>query len=337
MGFQLPHLSDPTLKRKGQLSLLKNKSPMDDKLQALKAYRKAKGLCYKCGEKWNPGHKCHSSVTLHAMEEVWQLCSKTISSELEDSDSGEDLCTVSLQAMHGVEGAKTIRLRGFVQHQEASLLVDSGSTTCFINEMLAADIPGWRPLPKPLHVTVANGTMLWCTHEIPDLLWAIQGHSFRTTFKVFPLGNYDAILGMDWLESFSPMQVHWKSKWLLFEHNNSTVKLQGVSPQTILGPPISPPQVNAMLKNKSILYMVHLNAVEVTSQAEPTLHPDIQALLSQFCDLFQEPTSVPPPRLGDHQIPLIAGAQPFRLRPYRYSPALKDEIEKQVSEMLQKG
>jgi hypothetical protein len=33
----------------------------------------------------------------------------------------------------------------------------------------------------------------------------------------------------------------------------------------------------------------------------------------------------------------VAGATPFAIRPYRYTPALKDEIERQVQEMLQEG
>jgi hypothetical protein len=36
-------------------------------------------------------------------------------------------------------------------------------------------------------------------------------------------------------------------------------------------------------------------------------------------------------------IPLVPGAKPVYVRPYRYSPALKDEIEKQVADMLAKG
>jgi hypothetical protein len=39
----------------------------------------------------------------------------------------------------------------------------------------------------------------------------------------------------------------------------------------------------------------------------------------------------------DHAIDLLPGAQPFRLRPYRYTPQQKDEIEKQVREMLSSG
>jgi hypothetical protein len=36
----------------------------------------------------------------------------------------------------------------------------------------------------------------------------------------------------------------------------------------------------------------------------------------------------------DHQILLIHGAQPVIARPYRYSPHQKNEIERQVSEMM---
>lgn len=36
----------------------------DDKLSALMTYRKARGLCFKCGAKWGPQHKCSASVPL---------------------------------------------------------------------------------------------------------------------------------------------------------------------------------------------------------------------------------------------------------------------------------
>lgn len=53
--------------------------------------------------------------------------------------------------------------------------------------------------------------------------------------------------------------------------------------------------------------------------------------------MFTPPTELPPERQGDHIIPLLEGAQPFCLRPYRYNPAQKSEIETQIKEMLEKG
>jgi hypothetical protein len=48
----------------------------DEKLKALKQYRRAQGLCERCAEKWSYGHKCASIVQLHVMQELWELMSK---------------------------------------------------------------------------------------------------------------------------------------------------------------------------------------------------------------------------------------------------------------------
>ena len=75
----------------------------EDKLSTLKSYRRAKGLCFKCGGKWGHGHKCPPTVSLHAMEEVWQFLAEGDSdqhvSESDDQDSGEELMAISIQAL----------------------------------------------------------------------------------------------------------------------------------------------------------------------------------------------------------------------------------------------
>jgi hypothetical protein len=38
-----------------------------------------------------------------------------------------------------------------------------------------------------------------------------------------------------------------------------------------------------------------------------------------------------------HSIPLVTGARPVQLRPYRFALALKNEIEQQITKMLQSG
>jgi hypothetical protein len=65
--------------------------------------------------------------------------------------------------------------------------------------------------------------------------------------------------------------------------------------------------------------------------------PEIQNLLSQFADIFATKVSYPPPRSFYHSIPLLPGARPVHIRPYRYAPHLKDEIEAQVQDMLDNG
>jgi hypothetical protein len=36
------------------------------------------------------------------------------------------------------------------------------------------------------------------------------------------------ILGMDWLEAFSPMKVDWRNKWMIIPYGSDHVQLYGV-------------------------------------------------------------------------------------------------------------
>lgn len=64
------------------------------------------------------------------------------------------------------------------------------------------------------------------------------------------------------------------------------------------------------------------------------LSKELQQLIHQFAHLFTAPTGLPPNRDCNHVIPLLLGANPVTIKPYRYSPKLKDELERQVTEML---
>jgi hypothetical protein len=68
-----------------------------------------------------------------------------------------------------------------------------------------------------------------------------------------------------------------------------------------------------------------------------SLPVQVQDIIQQFAAIFELPKGMSPIRDCDHQIPLLPGARPVQMRLYRYAPALKDKIEKQVAEMLQLG
>jgi hypothetical protein len=71
--------------------------------------------------------------------------------------------------------------------------------------------------------------------------------------------------------------------------------------------------------------------------SQTQLPPKIHEVINQFGDVFAAPTDLPPERDYDHAIPLKQDAAPFNARPYRYSHAHKDEIERQVKATLAVG
>jgi hypothetical protein len=88
-----------------------------------------------------------------------------------------------------------------------------------VNHTFAARL-GVATVPmRPVPVKMANGQLVTCDSMVPQLHWVSHGQHFHTDLRVLELGAYDGVLGMDWLDSFSPMTCHWKEKRISFDYN----------------------------------------------------------------------------------------------------------------------
>lgn len=96
---------------------------------------------------------------------------------------------------------------------------------------------------------------------------------------------------------------------------------------------LSPVQTDSIL-----LHLCYVTSgIALVIQQLSGLPADLQSLITQFQHLFDPPEGLPPPRACNHTIPLLPGSKPVAVRPYRYPPKLKDELEKQVADMLNQG
>jgi hypothetical protein len=95
---------------------------------------------------------------------------------------------------------------------------------------------------------------------------------------LLPLGSFDLIIGMDWLEAFSPMKVHWAEKWLSIQYGSGHIVLQGLSSESA---------------NCSVIQLYQADVASSDSSTQ-TMFPEVQLLLDEFNSLFAEPTELPP-------------------------------------------
>lgn len=192
------------------------------------------------------------------------------------------------------------------------MLVDSGSSASFVSQHLLPRLQGVQNMPKPVKVAVANGSELWCTKEVLGCSWYSQGHVFTTNFRLLPLGSYDVILGMDWLEYHSPMLIDWPKRCMQIEHEGFTVVLQGVTSSATTCGTLNNIQLASMAKQSAVAYEVHIcfaaDSEEITNISYTELPPEITQVLLDYDDIFQKPTGLPPRRACDHKIPLMQGA-----------------------------
>jgi hypothetical protein len=128
----------------------------------LRDYRKANGLCFHCGDKFDQHHQCAKKAEVHMLssddhqaeisEEVLELL------ELQDLANAQEL-SLSVNAISGSQSDGTICIRALVHNQVMLLLVDSGSSHTFVNANFVRHLQcPTVPIPA-VSVKVANGEM----------------------------------------------------------------------------------------------------------------------------------------------------------------------------------
>ncbi|XP_071683141.1 uncharacterized protein [Lolium perenne] len=332
-GRTLPHTYPPpppppakwvskSVEEKKQIEATRGSS--DDKWSNLKAYRRAKGLCFICGEKWGKEHVCKGSVQLHIVQEKLNCMQTELTDEGPDDESdteSQHLMCLSVAAADSKEQSqKTLQLRVTVQGHSMLFLVDSGSSACFIDQSKAHLLTSQQKMDRTLKVQVARGEVLQSSEYFPQLGWSAGGHDFVDSFRVPPLKSYDGIVGHDSLAKHSPMLTHWSQHWLVLFQDGQLLVLHGEGADDITHA------------------LIELHVVQDIQDQDAEHHkPGVQELLDKFSSVFDNPTSLPPSRQYDHQIPLIPGARPVSMRPYRVALELKSELEKQIQELLKQG
>lgn len=227
-----------------------------EKLEALRAYRKSKNLCFTRGEPWARGHKCPDKVPLHVMEElleVLQLDDLPDPQHLSDSSSDDEVMLLASDSPNkSAVTRRTMRVHGLIGKHNILVLIDLGANCSFVDAALVQELQiPTQPMPSASYV-IAGGDTLTSSTVAPKLTWWTQGHTFVQDMKVLPLGSYDLIVGADWLEEHSPMWVHWHKKWMKFTHEGRRITLRGVRDKPVKCKQVSPRKLQGLLRRGAI-------------------------------------------------------------------------------------
>jgi hypothetical protein len=174
------------------------------KERQVKEYRRVNGLCYTCGEKFEPGHqaKCPKRVpqqlNVISKEDLEMVLSKEMLERVEQEEGQEEeLHKLSLHAVSGADTPECIRFRALIQDQLMLMLVDSRSSTSFISQTMVDKLRLNSEPCAAVTVKVANGEVLRRDKKVREVTWWTGGHNFVSSMRVLDIGVYDAILGFD--------------------------------------------------------------------------------------------------------------------------------------------
>lgn len=228
-------------------------------------------------------------------------------------------------------------------------LVDSGASgnfisTSFVQRHNLGNSIGTAE--QPISIQLADGSQHLTQQLWPAAPLSISSYHDQEDFVLLPLGGFDVILGMPWLERLNP-SISWREKSLTVQHRGGTHVLQSPLALHLM----SDIELQRAYKKKAIQsitivrsrdefepeHCVHVASVEASPQVP---HSEARKkLLLEYSDVFPEnlPAGLPPEREVDHRIELTPGSSPPSRPLYRMSPAELDELKSQLDQLLESG
>lgn len=307
--------------------------------------KRARNLCFYCDQRYTPGHK--GSGQLHSLEILPKELSE--GNELVNGNDGEvgageegvEDPLISLNALSGVNAYQTMRIRGQVGKHMVHILVDSGSTHNFLDLQTAKKLGCQMKSICLLQVVVPGGYKLSSHYECPNFSWSIQRHEFHSNVMILPLGGCEMVLGIQWLATLGDVLWDFKNLKMAFSYQGHKLTLRGTGQaviQWMKGKKVKKVTNNVSLSSMALcvypVALMKMSTKESVKEENKQFQEELDALLQQFEDVFEEPTSLPPHREYDHQIILKDESLPTSVRPYRHPRNQKEAIEQMVKELL---
>jgi hypothetical protein len=186
---------------------------------------------------------------------------------------------------------------------------------------------------KPWLVQLVTGTKRKVVDCVPDFEFNLDGKNITTNLNILPLGSYDMIIGMDWLEQHKVV-LDYYTKILSYKDDFGTVRTTQGIPKSV-----SVRQVSAMQLKKCMRKGCQGYAIQVTNLLKKDDKPKLEdfTVLRDFRDMFvDEILELPPRREIDFSIDLLPGSAPISKAPYRMSLPEMIELRIQLNELLDK-
>ena len=231
------------------------------------------------------------------------------------------------------------------------ILVDSGASHSFFDDNLATQLHLDRFDSSRAMATLADGRQMDCGDSLRGVRVHVGRYSFVQEYRTCNIGQYDVILGRDWLAKVNP-RIDWTAGRIVVSlgRGNYTLPLAPANGDSGLeAREISVARLARSVKrNPESGFAVLLQAVEdqghtmgKSEKFDPVadIPLEIQQLLGEFKDVFPSdlPPGVPPSRGLEHEIELESGAKPPVKQAYRMSDHELEELRKQLAELLESG
>ncbi|CAA0824894.1 Unknown protein, partial [Striga hermonthica] len=132
---------------------------------------------------------------------------------------------ISMHAMAGIRGPRTMRLPAWVKDRCVVVLVDNGSSHNFINTDLSEKLKLPTTKIEPFEVRVANRERLQCTESFRKVPIKYNGVTVKVDLYALPLVGPEVVLGMQWLKGLGRVTTDYRTGIMEFNSGGRQVTL----------------------------------------------------------------------------------------------------------------
>ena len=213
----------------------------------------------------------------------------------------------------------------------AKVLIDYGATKSFISRKFVQQVHCQTCLlENALTVKTASQDRITVNQICPCCEIEIVGHKLYANLIPFELGEFDVILGMDWLSEYDARIDCKRKRVMLRVSEDVKVEFKG---QRHTKKFLTIIQAKRMLRQGCEAYLAHV--VDVKKEA-PRIEDIV--VVNEFLDIFpDELPGLPPDREIEFTIDLAPGTEPVSNAPYRMAPVEMKELAAQLQDLLDKG
>ena len=276
-------------------------------------------------------HTAASSITSTFVDQLSPPQQPTISAQI--------IKTASL-----ITSPKQLVFQGTINKIPVTFLLDGGADHSILSQQFAVKNGiVIRPLDQPITTKYANGASETIRFATDPLQLQCQGHHSQLQPLVSSSASFDLLVGLDWLSAHNPRvdwesgslnvsdsdcSYMWKSTYSDADHQAEGLAIRLCTARQVRTYPA---------ESENYTNYIFTISQETNGKQSAALSPAVQALLQDFPDVQQEPSSLPPERWHQHAIPLVEGAQPVRKSPYRLQPRELQHLRDCIDSWLAKG
>ncbi|KAJ9557677.1 hypothetical protein OSB04_012291 [Centaurea solstitialis] len=213
------------------------------------------------------------------------------------------------------------------------VLFDSAADLSFVRTQLVERIGvPVVPLNKTVVVELANGLRECVTEHMPKCTIEIEGHNFPINLIPISTGEFDVVVGMDWLKPNRAEIICYNKTVLLTAPDETQIIVYGERKRDGMHM-LSVARACKYVTRGCPTFMAY-----VINSAPKERQIDDLEVVRDFKDVFPEDLpGLPPERQVEFRIELAPGTAPIAKSPYRLAPTEMQELMKQLQELLDKG